>query len=120
MNPATDNPRAAMGIHELVVEAHQDVRKDRRSEARYPFFRPLSVQTPDGRPCVAFSREISAIGIGLLHNVQLDSGDVELTIPSKKGYSIRVRTRILWCEKCGEDWFISGGRFIGPALVSGR
>ncbi len=106
-----------MGIHELVVEAHQEVWKDRRGEVRYPFFRPISVQVPSGRPCVAFSREISSVGIGLLHSEQLATGEVELSIPSKKGYSIRVRTKILWCKPCGEGWFISGGQFVGTAFI---
>lgn len=113
-----DHPRAGMGIHELVVEAHQDVRKDRRAETRYPFFRQVALQVPGGPPCVAFTREISAVGVGLLHNVQLTPGEVELSIPSKKGYSIRVRTKILWCSSCGEGWYISGGTFAGTAFVA--
>jgi hypothetical protein len=115
-----DHPRAGMGIHELVVEAHQDVRKDRRSDTRYPFFRQIVLQVSAGAaPCVAFSREISAVGIGLLHNVPLSPGEVEISIPSRKGYSIRVRTRILWCAPCGEGWYISGGQFVGTAFVEG-
>ena len=106
-----------MGIQELVIEAHQDVRKDRRAETRYPFFRQISLQIAGGAPCLAFSREISAVGIGLVHNVQLAPSEVELSIPSKKGYSIRVRTRILWCQPCGEGWYISGGQFVGTAFV---
>jgi hypothetical protein len=109
--------RAGMGIHELVVEAHQDVRKDRRAETRYPLFRQISLTVPGGPACVAFTREISSLGIGLLHNVQLTPGEVELSIPSKKGYSIRIRTRILWCQSCGEGWFISGGQFVGKATI---
>jgi len=112
-----DHPRSGMGIHELVIEAHQDVRKDRRSEPRYPFFRQIALHVSSAPECVAFSREISAIGIGLLHNVQLMPGEVELSIPSRKGYSIRVRTRILWCQPCGEGWYISGGQFVGTAFV---
>lgn len=112
-----ESPRAGMGIHELVVEAHQDVRRDRRSETRYPFFRQISLHVPGGQTCVAFSREISSVGIGLLHNVPLAQGEVELSIPSRKGYSIRVRTKILWCNPCGEGWYISGGQFVGTAFV---
>lgn len=112
-----ERPRSGMGIHELVVEAHQDVRKDRRAETRYPLFRQIVMQVPGGAPSVAFTREISSVGIGLLHNVQLAPGDVELSIPSKKGYSIRVRTKILWCQPCGEGWYLSGGQFVGTAFV---
>ncbi len=112
-----DRPRSGMGIHELVVEAHQDVRKDRRTETRYPFFRQIVLQVPAGTPCVAFTREISTVGVGLFHNLQLTPGEVEISIPSKKGYSIRVRTRILWCQPCGEGWYLSGGQFVGTAFV---
>src|SRR5690606_37803387 len=112
-----ENPRSGMGIHELIVEAHQDVRKDRRSETRYPFFRKIEMSVPGEPACVAFTREISSVGVGLLHNVQLAPGEVELSIPSKKGYSIRIRTKILWCQSCGEGWFVSGGQFFGTAFV---
>lgn len=110
-------PRSGMGIHELVVEAHQDSRKDRRAETRYPLFRQIVLQTASGTACTAFTREISSVGIGLLHNVQLVPGEVELSIPSRKGYSIRVRTKILWCQPCGEGWYLSGGQFVGKAFV---
>ena len=112
-----DQPRAGIGIHELVIEAHQDGSKDRRAEPRYPFFRRITLQVPGGTPAVAFSREISASGIGLLHNVQLTPGEVELTIPSRRGFTVRVRTKILWCQPCGEGWYISGGQFVGTAFV---
>jgi hypothetical protein len=114
-----DHPHTGMGIHELVVEAHQDTRKDRRSETRYPFFRQVTLHAPGAEPAACFTREISPVGIGLLHNVQLTPGEVELSIPSRRGYSIRVRTRILWCHSCGEGWFISGGLFVGTAFVDG-
>src|SRR5262249_21490254 len=97
------------------VEAHQDNMRDRRAEQRYPLFRPVVMR--GHVDCVAFSREISAGGIGLLHNVELSPGEVELAIPTKNGSSIRVRTRILWCQPCGEGWYISGGQFMGIASV---
>ena len=105
---------AGMAIHELILEAHQDNQRDRRSATRYPFFRRVSIRS-EGSPIVAFSREISTIGIGLLHDTLLTPGEVEVAIPSKRGYSIRVRTRIVWCQPCGEGWYISGGQFAGVA-----
>ena len=103
-----------MAIHELILEAHQDNLRDRRSATRYPFFRRVSIRH-EGRPIVAFSREISTVGVGLLHDVLLHPGEIEVSIPSKRGYSIRVRTRIVWCLACGEGWYISGGEFVGVA-----
>jgi hypothetical protein len=110
-------PQSGMAIHELIVDAHHDHLKDRRSESRCPFFRPVSVQTEPGTRFSAFTREISATGIGLLHNFELPLGEVELSIPHRRQHVIRVRTRILWCQDCGEGWFISGGQFIGVARL---
>ncbi len=114
MEQLLDTPRSGMAIHELILEAHQDNLRDRRSAARYPFFRRLAIRGEDAS-VIIFSREISTIGLGLFHNVELTPGEVELLIPSKRGYSIRVRTRIVWCQPCGEGWFISGGQFVGAA-----
>ena len=100
-----------MAVHELVLEAYDEAKRHRRSEVRYPFFRPVTLQF-ESRRHAAFSREISASGIGLLHNVEVPPGEVEVTIPSRRGHEVRMRTRILWCRPCGAGWFISGGRFI--------
>ena len=109
--------QAGMAIHQLIVEAHLENNHDRRHELRYPFFRRVSVHTADGRRYSAFTREISASGVGLIHNMELLSGEVELTIPSERGCSIRVRTRIVWCQSCGEGWYLSGGKFVGIAGI---
>jgi hypothetical protein len=71
-----------------------------------------------GKNCYAgFSRDISAVGIGLLHNVNLVLGKAEVSISTEQGYSVRIRTQILWCTPCGEGWYISGGEFLGIAGV---
>ncbi len=104
-------------IYQLIVEAQSKENKDRRRDVRYAFFRPVSIEVDDGHRYSAFSREISASGIGLIHNVELPEGEVEITVSSEQGYSIRVRTKIVWCQSCGEGWYISGGRFAGIASV---
>ena len=104
-------------IYELVVAAKAGLRTDQRSELRYAFFRPVSIETEDGQKYSGFSREISEVSIGLVHNIDLNDREVEITSPSDGGYSIRVRTRIVWCQACGEGWYISGGQFVGIASV---
>ena len=104
-------------IYQLVVEAKDGLRTDQRSEVRYAFFRPISIETDDGQKYSAFTREISESGIGLIHNMDLDDREVEISISSDCGYSIRVRTRIVWCQACGEGWYISGGQFVGIASI---
>ena len=66
-----------------------------------------------------FSREISETGIGLLHNAELRNSEVEVTIPTEQGYSVQIRTEIVWCTPCGEGWYISGGRFLGITRIGG-
>jgi hypothetical protein len=104
-------------IYQLVVEAQQDA-TDRRGDVRFAFFRPVTIYTANGSVLAAFSREISESGIGLVHNRALPVGEVELQISHEQGYFIRVRTRILWCQECGQGWFITGGKFVGAATMA--
>lgn len=106
-----DSVRAGMAIHELVVEAYDEGKRDRRAEIRYPFFRAVGLLV-DGERVSAFSREISPSGIGLLHNRDLPATEVEVSVPSRRGHTVRMRVRIAWCRPCGEGWYISGGRLI--------
>ncbi|HEX5446299.1 MAG TPA: PilZ domain-containing protein [Pirellulales bacterium] len=93
------------------------MKTDRRAEVRYAFFRPVSIEQDDGHRYSAFTREISETGIGLIHNMDLNEGEVEIAIRSDCGYEIRVRTEMVWCQSCGEGWYISGGRFVGIASI---
>ena len=104
-------------IYQLVVEAKTALKSDRRSELRYAFFRPVAIEMEDGHQYSAFTRDISEAGIGLIHNMDLHDREVEISIRSDCGYSIRVRTRIVWCEACGEGWYISGAQFVGIASI---
>jgi hypothetical protein len=117
MTTAEDTHSPGKAIYQLIVEAQNDEKTDRRSEVRFAFFRPVSINTDDGHCYSAFSREISASGIGLIHNVALPSNEVEISICHEQGYAIRVRTQIVWCQPCGEGWYISGGRFAGIAAI---
>jgi hypothetical protein len=101
-------------IYELIAEAVQHEQHARRSD-RHPFFRPVSIRTADNHRYSAFSRDISAVGIGLLHNFQMPVGEVDVAISKPQGYSVPVRVRIAWCESCGEGWYLSGGEFLGIA-----
>ncbi len=99
-------------VAELVLEAREADQAERRQSVRYPFFRPVTVRTDMFRKHAAFTREISADGIGMLHRVEFRLGKVDVLISTGSGASARLRVHILWCRPCGEGWFISGGRFI--------
>ena len=51
-------------------------------------------------------------GIGLLHCIAVEPGEVVLKIPSKTCGDVRIRGEIVWCRPCGEGWYLSGARFV--------
>lgn len=80
----------------------------------FPFFRPIAIHI-DEKQFSAFSRDLGENGIGLVHSFDLPCDEVAITIREGEE-SIRVRTKIVWCEPCGEGWYLSGGEFIGLAV----
>jgi PilZ domain len=95
-------------MYRLVLQAETDFNDDRRSEKRFPFFRPVTVQV-DGQSFSAFSRDISASGIGLLHNMELPLKDVVIIVD---GHRQGLRARVVRCESLGEGWYISGCKIV--------
>ena len=93
---------------ELLILAEAESKNDRRSEKRFPFFRPVSVQVDDHR-FSAFTREIGASGMGLLHSMELPLKEVLITIT---GRPQQLRLGIERCESIGEGWYISGGKTV--------
>jgi hypothetical protein len=98
-------------IEQLVDQAEMEDFDNRRAEGRYPFFRAVSVQM-GGHSFPAFTRYISASGIGLTHNMELPLCEVELNISDERGRAYNLRGRIEWCEPRAGGWYISGVAFI--------
>ena len=99
----------------LLLDYAQAVDKfDRRSEQRHPFFRPVTLSTigVGGHSFSAFARDISASGMGLLSHASLLPTKVSLAISIEPGGKIDLTGEIMWCESCGEGWYLSGVRFL--------
>ncbi len=101
-------------IVQLLIQAEAETQKDPRSGMRLPFFRLVSIEVDD-RCYSGFSRDICAVSIGLLHNMELPLREVDVTIPIATDKKCKMRVRIERCEPCGEGLYISGGKFIGIA-----
>ena len=97
-------------MDELLILAEAEFKNDRRSEMRFPFFRPVSIQVDD-HSFSGFTREICVSGIGLLHSVELPLKEVLITIADERPQPLRLR--IERCESIGEGWYISGGKIVG-------
>ena len=100
-------------VHHLLYEAREGA-NERRAENREPFFSlvRLSFAEDPRRQYSCFSRDISATGIGLLHFMRVEPGEIVLKIPSKSFGDVRMRCEVVWCRPCGEGWYVSGARFV--------
>ena len=100
-------------INLLLDQAKAADSGDRRNEQRHPFFRPVTISTigTGGHSFPAFSRDISDSGMGLLSHAQLLPTKVSLTISTESGDKLDLAGEIMWCESCGEGWYLSGIKF---------
>jgi hypothetical protein len=101
----------------LLLEARDEDARDNPGGARYPFFRPVSVQLDDGCRLSAFTRDLSPHGIGLMHPTSLPLEEVVIRIATGRGYYVAVRTAITWCGPCGDAFYLSRGHFMAIPTV---
>jgi len=101
VNRLLDRSRGAKGL-------------DRRGTGRTPFFGPVTISLggEEVPSFPAFARDLSPLGVGLLHIMPLEPGQVIVTLRDADGDSLSLRTQIVWCESAGEGWYVSGGRFF--------
>ena len=93
---------------------------ERRCETRETFFGPVTVVVEeDGqrRSYSCFSRDLSSRGMGLLHNMPLEPGQVLLTI-RRESNEVRFKSEISWCRPCGEGWYLSGAKLLAVLPAS--
>ncbi|MCA9218083.1 MAG: PilZ domain-containing protein [Planctomycetales bacterium] len=105
-------------LNVLLLEA-RDAENERRAHGRIPFFQPARITLDgDDEPRTAFTRDIEASGIGLLHQFQVDAGRVTVELNVPDGGTIRLLVDIPWCIPCGEGWYISGGTIAEAVVVA--
>jgi hypothetical protein len=83
-----------------------------RSHERIELNVPAEIVTRRGNTVEAMTREISRLGIGLIHRGSISPGEVVVKMASEsRQYTYRVQVE--WCTPCENGMFISGGRFLG-------
>lgn len=86
-------------------------RDNQRSQERIELNVPAEIVTRRGNTVAAVTREISRLGIGLLHRGAISPGEVVVRMASEtREYTYRVA--IEWCAPCDNGMFMSGGRFL--------
>jgi len=113
MSQATEVVGLQECVRLLLNEAKEGI-EERRAEKQEPYFHPVTLVfgQDNQRQFTCFSRDISGTGIGLLHFMAVEPGEVILTIPSDSCGNVRIRSEIIWCQPCGDGWYLSGARFI--------
>jgi hypothetical protein len=116
MNSVLDSAPAVIAGARVVHALAEifDGRLDARAVPRKSYFGAVTVclcGAPDPK-LSAFARDISPLGIGLVHTRPIESGEVIVTLDLPSGGSVRLRTEIIWCKSFGDGWYASGGRFI--------
>jgi hypothetical protein len=108
------NPDIQRTIQELLQENANFDRTENRSAHRDHLVRPVEVQSKDGVEIAsAFSRNISATGIGLITPEPVDERTVGvLRITRLKGNDVNVIAECRWCKPYGVNWYLSGWQFL--------
>ena len=109
--PVNDN--IARLVDRLIKE-EQRYEQDKRSVHRTPFVRPVTIYlSDDGGEIAAFSKNISAGGIGLLISQPIEAeAKAKLEIHALRGAPLRMLSESRWCHEFGNGWYLSGWRFI--------
>lgn len=89
---------------------HQDIVHERVVE-RLELSVPAEITTSRGNIVPAITREISRMGVGLMHRGSISPGLVRLKLASESR-DFEYQVRIEWCYPCEGGMFLSGGQFL--------
>ncbi len=103
-------------IDRLLSEIQRSRLTERRTEPRHPFVRPVQIHFPHRPSLSAFSKDISAQGIGIICNATIATGSMAtLEIHSLQGAPVIIKSEVRWCDSYGKGWFLVGWKFIALA-----
>lgn len=85
-----------------------------RTHERIELMVPAEIITARGNTVPAMTREISRLGMGLLHRGSVSLGEVTVKMASEsREYCYRLALE--WCLPCENGMFMSGGRFLSKS-----
>ena len=113
MLSTTTSPELENLIKEVVKEDTRYVRSEMRSVHRESLVVPVTIFHRDDREQHAFSRNISPAGICLISSEPVNVNEtLELEIYRLNGKSERIIAEVRWCKPFGEEYFMSGWKFV--------
>lgn len=107
------NPEIERVVKDLLASDTSFDRNEARSVHRDHLVRHLRLEIRETEQTLdAFSRNISAAGIGIITDQAIASGAIAvMEIERLKGAPAKIIAECRWCKSYGENWFISGWQF---------
>ena len=101
-------------IRDMLEEDALYDRIENRSSHREHLVRPVTMQIRGSQDSgFAFSRNVSASGIGLITDASVEEGSTAvLIVESLKSGPIKFLAQCRWCRPFGKNWYNSGWQFI--------
>ena len=103
-------------VDRLLMEAQRARFTERRTEPRHSFARPVHIHIGREPGVLAFSKDMSKQGLGLITNHELAAGTVAvLKIHSTTGRPVHLKCELRWSDSYGADWYLTGWKFMSAA-----
>jgi len=103
-------------IDRLILEAQRAKYTERRTEPRHPFARPVHISVRDQPSLLAFSKDMSKQGIGIIANCEMEVGMIAvLSIHSTTSAPVHIKSEVRWSDKFGKGWYLTGWKFLSTA-----
>jgi hypothetical protein len=112
--PRTEpDPKQLESVRTLVERARAGLLDERREGRRFPFFQPVVVSGDQAESVSfsAFSRDVSAWGIGLLCFWPLRLRPVQMKVFFQDEEAVELKGYVQWCHPCGQGWYAAGVSF---------
>ena len=114
-NTQAASPELEQLVQQILDEETRARVGERRDASRQPLSRPLSIEPRDetGRSLTAMSRDISALGLGVISTDHFQTGCIaRIEISRFKGPPSVVLAECRWCDPFGNGWYLSGWNFV--------
>jgi len=98
-------------LHAVLESIEKHVGSSDREVERLELAVPAEITTARGNTLPAMTREVSRIGIGLLHRGAIRTGQVTIKMASETR-EFTYNVIIEWCHPCDNGMFMSGGTFL--------
>lgn len=107
-------PEIQRAVTSVVKEDTDFDRINNRSAVRESLVRAVKIENKDSESSIiAFSRNISATGLGLITSEPIDQNTAStLKISRLNDPDLAILSECRWCKPYGEGWYLSGWQFI--------